>query len=331
MDSNPLISIIVPIYKAEKYLHRCIDSILAQTLTDFELLLIDDGSPDNSGKICDEYAQKDARIRVFHKENGGVSSARQCGIDNAIGQYTIHADPDDWVEPRMLEELYAKAKEEDADMVICDFYVCRNQKDIYNSQLPKSTESKSLLRQYLGHELHGSVCNKLIKRNLYSRYGVYFPIDIILWEDLFVVCSLLMHPIKVAYLPHAYYHYDITINDNSIVKTPSKEALNSQINFITYFSNHLPSDEDEKILFRSKAVAKNLAFCSQFIKGNDLRDMYKEINDWYVSTYKYKTITTLLISLFIQGYTSYNVSITLYKYKTHLFSTVRKVLNKFNK
>ncbi len=82
---NPKISVIVPVYKAEKYLHRCVDSILAQTFTDFEVLLIDDGSPDRSGDICDEYAKKDSRVRVFHKENGGVSSARQYGIDNAQG------------------------------------------------------------------------------------------------------------------------------------------------------------------------------------------------------------------------------------------------------
>ena len=104
----PKVSVIVPIYKAEAYLNKCVDSLLVQTLKDFELLLIDDGSPDNSGEICDRYAQKDSRVRVFHKENGGVSSARQCGIDNAYGEYTIHTDPDDWVESTMLEELYEK-------------------------------------------------------------------------------------------------------------------------------------------------------------------------------------------------------------------------------
>ena len=118
----PKVSIIVPVYKAEAYLHRCVDSILAQTFTDFELLLIDDGSPDRSGEICDEYAQKDSRIRVIHKENGGVSSARQRGLDEAVGEYTIHVDSDDWVEPNMLEELYKKAKQDDADIVICDYF-----------------------------------------------------------------------------------------------------------------------------------------------------------------------------------------------------------------
>lgn len=100
---NPIISVIVPAYNAEKYLRRCIDSILAQTFTDFELLLIDDGSTDKSGEICDEYADKDARIRVFHKPNGGVSSARNVGLDNALGEYICFCDADDWVDTHWLQ------------------------------------------------------------------------------------------------------------------------------------------------------------------------------------------------------------------------------------
>ena len=100
------ISIIVPVYKAELFLPRCIDSILTQTFTDFELLLIDDGSPDNSGSICDEYALKDKRIRVFHKENGGVSSARNLGLDNAKGEWITFIDADDWISNTFIEHLY---------------------------------------------------------------------------------------------------------------------------------------------------------------------------------------------------------------------------------
>ena len=103
----PKISVIVPVYNTEKYLHRCIDSILAQTFTDFELLLIDDGSKDNSGAICDEYAAKDSRVRVFHKENGGVSSARNLGLDNVRGEWVTFVDSDDWVEKEYIE-LFVK-------------------------------------------------------------------------------------------------------------------------------------------------------------------------------------------------------------------------------
>ena len=125
----PLISVIVPVYNTEKYLPRCIDSILAQTFTDFELLLIDDGSTDKSGTICDEYAKKDKRIRVFHKENGGVSTARQLGIDKAIGIYSIHTDGDDWIEKDMLKDMYDKIIEKNADILIADFFINNQQKE----------------------------------------------------------------------------------------------------------------------------------------------------------------------------------------------------------
>ena len=116
-----VVSIIVPVYKAEKYIHQCIDSLLAQTYSNIEVILVDDGSPDNCGKICDEYAAKDCRVKVIHQQNGGVSVARQTGIDHATGEYSIHADPDDWVELNMIEELVAKAVADNADMVICDY------------------------------------------------------------------------------------------------------------------------------------------------------------------------------------------------------------------
>ncbi|MBA1325633.1 glycosyltransferase [Enterococcus faecium] len=109
-------SIIVPVYKVEKYLRKCVDSILAQTFTDFEVILVDDGSPDNSGKICDEYAEKDNRVRVIHKENGGLSSARNAGIDVARGKYLGFVDSDDYIDEDMYEILYENLKIHDADI-----------------------------------------------------------------------------------------------------------------------------------------------------------------------------------------------------------------------
>ena len=120
MNQCPKISIIVPIYKTEQYLQRCIDSILAQTFTNFELLLIEDGSPDNSGKICDKYALIDSRIKVYHKENGGVSSARNLGLDHATGEWITFCDSDDWVNKDWLELFILNSN---TDMVIQSYYV----------------------------------------------------------------------------------------------------------------------------------------------------------------------------------------------------------------
>lgn len=216
-ETTPKISVIVPVYKAEAYLHRCVDSILAQTFQDFEVLLIDDGSPDRSGEICDEYARKDRRVRVFHKENGGVSSARQCGMDNAQGEYTIHADPDDWVEPDMLEELYRKAKEEDADMVICDYYTEEKGRTKYIVQKPSDLNHETVLCE-LFQQLHGSCCNKLVRRACYKEFGVKFPEELSYCEDLFVNTCLLSHSMVVVYLPKAFYHYDQYSNGESLVR-----------------------------------------------------------------------------------------------------------------
>ena len=124
------ISIIVPVYKVEKYLKKCVDSILAQTFTDFELILVDDGSPDDSGKICEEYAEKDARVRVLHKENGGLSSARNAGIEVAKGKYLGFIDSDDYIAEDMYELLYNTIIKEDADLSICGIY------DVYEGKAP---------------------------------------------------------------------------------------------------------------------------------------------------------------------------------------------------
>lgn len=296
----PKISVIVPVYKAEKYLHRCVDSILAQTFTDFEVLLIDDGSPDRSGEICDEYAQKDSRVRVFHKENGGVSSARQCGIDNAQGKYTIHADPDDWVEPNMLEELYAKAEEDDADMVICDFFF-HKQQIIYKKQTPKNLAVKSLLRQYLAQELHGSMWNKLIRKEVYITYNVNFNLNMTLWEDLYVICCMLQHPIKVAYLNNAYYHYDFSINDNSLVRTATEKGLWSINYFITYFSDKLLINDYHEEFYRLKLHAKKIAFVSGLRKGKELNKMYPEIDKEIIMKYKFRPFLNYCLALYLSG------------------------------
>ena len=137
MTAQPLVSVIVPVYNAESYLDRCMKSLLEQTLSNIEIILIDDGSSDGSGVICERYARQDSRISVFHQPNSGVAAARQRGVDMAQGLFSIHVDPDDWVELTMLEELYAKAVECQADMVICNFvavYPKKNQLSIQVEQ-----------------------------------------------------------------------------------------------------------------------------------------------------------------------------------------------------
>jgi len=242
----PKISVIVPVYKAEAYLHRCIDSLLAQTFFDFEILLVDDGSPDRSGEICAEYARKDRRVRVFRKNNGGVSSARQCGIDNVVGEYSIHVDPDDWVEPTMLEELYEKAKKEAADIVICDYFLEKEHRTVYSKQSPSALDNMTVLRE-LFQRLHGSCCNKLVKHICYHKYGVKFPLELSYGEDLFVNTCLVANCKRISYLPKAFYHYDKVINMNSLMKKRGEFILNQIKIFRLEIKKTLPDEMSQQI------------------------------------------------------------------------------------
>lgn len=217
------VSVIVPIYKAENTIRRCVNSLLSQNFKGFEVILIDDGSPDECPSICDELADNDKRIRVIHQKNGGVALARQVGVDAARGEYTIHADPDDWVDQGMLSALFAKAKETNADMLICDYWenTYKGQRRI--TQKPASLNHNDVLRDLFTY-LHGSTWNKLIRKICYEKYDVKFPKGVTVCEDLFVCASLLKHNVRVSYLNEAYYHYERPLNTVSLSKGYTGES-----------------------------------------------------------------------------------------------------------
>lgn len=260
------VSVIVPVYNAASTLRKCVDSLLAQTLKDFEVLLVDDGSTDESSAICDEYAGKDSRVKAFHKANGGVSSARQFGIDHAQGEYTIHTDPDDWVEPEMLEELYKKAKEIDADMVICDYW--ENGPDIQKKvvQKPASLNAGTVLQELFTH-LHGSTCNKMIRKSCYPKFGVRFPMGIDYCEDLYVCASLLKHDIKVAYLPKAFYHYYNDTTKDTLSRHYDANTLNRDLQIRDDFDKLLVGTKVHKLAVDSLMAS---AICKAFHYGSHI-------------------------------------------------------------
>ena len=156
-------SVIVPIYNVEKYLSRCIDSVLSQTFADFELILVDDGSPDNCPEICDKYAQKDHRIKVVHKENAGLGMARNLGVEVATGDFICFIDSDDFIEEECLNAMYSAAEENKVDLVICDYYKYfeNGQKD-HIAIIPffEKNNSKCSVTS-----MPGAVC-KLVKKNI---------------------------------------------------------------------------------------------------------------------------------------------------------------------
>ena len=218
---EPLISVIVPIYKVEPYLKKCVDSILTQTHKNLEIILVDDGSPDNCGAICDEYAAKDSRIRVIHKPNGGLSDARNAGMKIMTGQYVAFVDSDDWIEPNMYSSLLGLITRFEADMafggVADDLETDGNVTTVRTSDYsatPFAEDKISAMRRYF----HGSwaAWDKLYKAELFE--GIVYPVEEIN-EDEAIVLHLLNRCERVCYTNEIFYHYMRRIGSNSITST----------------------------------------------------------------------------------------------------------------
>lgn len=219
----PTISVIVPVYKVEPYLRRCVDSILAQTFTHFELILVDDGSPDNCPAICDEYAAKDSRVRVIHQENGGLSAARNAGIDwafaNSDSQWITFIDSDDVVYPQYLELLLDAAVRNNADVSVCgliSFSDELSERIEYNFEGEKVlTPQGACLALYTNPKeraIYVSACTKLYRKRLFS--SIYFPVGRI-HEDQFTTYKLLYtaeYLVEIGARLYGYYENSSSIS-----------------------------------------------------------------------------------------------------------------------
>lgn len=216
------ISVIVPVYNVEKYLNRCVDSILNQTMQDLEIILVDDGSTDSSGMICEDYKEKDARIKVIHKKNGGLSDARNVGEKNATADYVIFLDSDDYIHQEMLETLYVPIKEQGVEVSVCGVFNVYNEKEIPQySKLEKfvctGSEAFGLILE--GNKIPGTICNKMIKKELADK--ICFPVGR-LYEDVFYTLKLmpLVKQVHVTTKPMYYYVH----RQGSITTSRFKEA-----------------------------------------------------------------------------------------------------------
>ncbi len=213
MPDNVKVSIIVPVYKVEKYIRRCVDSLLAQTLDGIEILLIDDGSPDGCPAICDEYAKNDARVRVIHKENGGVSSARNLGIEEAKGEYIAFVDSDDIAYPEMCEKIYNAAVENDCECAMFDPVVIDPKGNEHIDSIDGLDSSCILEKKdftpYLLTIFAGAVWRCLFKKQLLMDKGILFPLGLKLSEDrIFNICAFGAAN-KIYYLREPLYRYYI--------------------------------------------------------------------------------------------------------------------------
>lgn len=205
------ISVIVPVYNSEKYLHKCIDSVRNQTYLDFELLLINDGSTDRSGEICDEYAVKDKRVKVFHKENGGVSSARNIGLDNAKGKYIVFVDSDDWIEETYLENFFILDKDLETALVLQGFIRELKNGDFRKHLLPNrvfyAKEYSELFYSIKLIRKWPFIASKLFSSEIIKNNFIRFDEDITYGEDLLFILDYLLFSEKVILVNNANYYY----------------------------------------------------------------------------------------------------------------------------
>ncbi len=266
--STPRISVIVPVYKAERYLQECINSILNQTFTDLELILVDDGSPDNSGAICDEYAEKDKRVKVFHQENRGVSAARNLGIDNAKGEYITFVDSDDYIESYTLEILYYDIISNKADIS------CAHGRSKYSDTKEALEKSKQIIwrdndaikKSLLDHSATYSSCRKLYKKEFIN--DIRFEEGRKIHEDsFFVFCCCLKKPVFVMRNVFVYHYRE---NPDSASHSPFSDKFLD----ILYFANrkqelvnkHFPELQAEA---NNMIVKANLSMLNIFCRTKD--------------------------------------------------------------
>lgn len=215
-NTTPKISIIVPVYNVEQYIHKCIDSILIQTFTDFELILVDDSSKDTSGEICDEYVKKDSRVIVIHKENGGLSSARNAGINIAKGDYFGFVDSDDWININMYEFLYKGIIDYKADIALCRLlHLTGSNQSYYNndkiSEQEKIMDGDRLLKYLLLFKIDSSSCTKLFKSSIFSTVRFHEGRNN---EDFKLLYEVLSNVSRGIYINEVAYNY---INRNNSI------------------------------------------------------------------------------------------------------------------
>lgn len=304
-----IISIIIPIYNVEKYLPKCIESILNQSLKEIELILVDDGSLDNSGNICDQYAKLDSRIKVIHKANGGVSSARNIGVKASSGQYIGFVDPDDYIDKDMYSKLYELCIKSKSDIAICKLGREINGNIINKNDKETELELSNLegMRELFKGELYRfSLCNKLFKRKCFE--GVIFP-DGRIHEDLSTTYKLFASSNRSIYTSYMGYIY--VKRENSILtSTYNEKRLQSFIGWdeiLQFIINNYSEIMDQVIATFTYWCMDNIAYIFNQVK--DIKLVIKYVN--YIRKY------TIKYYVYIK---KNNILSNKYKFKVKLFN-----------
>lgn len=280
------VSVIIPIYKVENFIGRCARSLMEQTLTNVEYIFVDDASPDGSigvlRQVLAGYPERSSHIRILtHSENKGLPAARNTGLAVAQGEYIFHCDSDDFVEPDMLEQLYRKAIETDADIVWCDWWLSFAKNERYMKQ-PEYHTPIEALKGMLSGVMKFNVWNKLIRRSLYEENRIIFPAGYGMGEDM-TIMRLFARASKVAYLPKAFYHY-VQLNTSAFSKTYSNRHLEELKHNVSLLLSDLQG------LFEDQ-LKKEIAFFQLYVKFpfliTDDFSKYKLWQSWYPEANQY--------------------------------------------
>lgn len=306
------VSVIVAVYNAQKTISRLADSLKAQTMPDFEVLLIDDGSTDASGAICDRIAESDARFKVFHKANEGIGTTRQFGLEHASGEYTIHADSDDWVEPDYLELLYKEAVSSGADMVICDLLLEKGKKVIYRNEKPRAFDRETLIDDMFCR-LQNGPCNKLVRRSLYTDNNISYPQGLNYGEDQLVNLKLLMAGASVSYVPKALYHYDCISNLDSASRGVSPHKILQGERFVSELRELLPQGYDN-IIDNQLLIIAYLAICSKAYSRKEYYAKFSGLKSVRWKDYR-KIVFSIKLIIWTSLHVSYGLALFMYGIK----------------
>lgn len=271
----PKVSIIVPVYKAEKYLHQCIDSILSQTFSDWECILVDDGSPDRSGAICDEYVQKDARIHVIHKENGGVSSARNVALGRITGKWLAFVDSDDCLYPNALKRWVEVAEQNNLDLIQCHF-----NREFKEGQVEGEATEVLTAAQYADTENYLTcIWGTLFKSSIVKEHSLRFDEKVRLGEDQIFLLNHMQYCKRIQRIGDVLYFY--RDNEQSAVNNPKPEYEMTSVKAFKELKKTNPIAKK-----RCDAMLMNYFITlvlSSKTSSSIIRDLYKDVNLEYLS------------------------------------------------
>ncbi len=276
-NEYPLISIIIPVFGAEKFLRQCLDSVLKQTLSEIELIIIDDGSPDSSPQICDEYAKKDSRIRVFHNKNKGYGYSCNFGISHARGKYIAIVEPDDFIENDMMSALYDVAISSDADIVKSSYWeyidLPKTKRDKLRTIPIEDSSEFTIFEKPILLSSHPSIWSCLYKREFLQKNNLRFPESFRSWEDNLFQVATLCTAKKIKYVNTPYYHWRKNyVFDSDKISNPLIPLLRILETHSWLIENNINSPNILACLRRKEMSNLNLSY--QAAKISDLKDLF---------------------------------------------------------